>query len=59
MVLKGQPMNAPVIRISIGKFEARQAAVIEAKLRESNARLDGRIRAMKGNLAVGGAVQND
>lgn len=44
-------MNAPVIRISIGKFDAEKAALVEAKLTESKARLEGGIRAMKGNLA--------
>jgi hypothetical protein len=44
-------MRAPVIRISIGKFDAAKAAVIESKLQESRARLESGIRAMRGNLA--------
>src|SRR5580704_9362870 len=44
-------MNAPVIRISIGKFDADKAALVAAKLNESKARLEDGIRAMKGNLA--------
>ena len=44
-------MNAPVIRISIGKFNADKAALVVAKLNESKARLEDGIRAMKGNLA--------
>jgi hypothetical protein len=43
-------MNAPVIRISIGKFDADKAALVAAKLNESKARLEDGIRAMKGNL---------
>jgi hypothetical protein len=44
-------MKAPIIRISIGKFDAGKAAIVEEKLRESRVRLEGGIRAMSGNLA--------
>jgi hypothetical protein len=44
-------MNAPVIRISIGKFDPDQAAAVASKLLESKARLEIGIRAMHGNLA--------
>lgn len=44
-------MNAPVIRISIGKFDPDKVAAVEAKLQESRARLESGIRAMSGNLA--------
>jgi hypothetical protein len=44
-------MDAPVIRISLGKFDVGTASVVEAKLRESKMRLESGIRAMKGNLA--------
>jgi hypothetical protein len=44
-------MDAPVIRISIGKFDASTASVVEAKLQESMARLESGIRVMQGNLA--------
>jgi hypothetical protein len=44
-------MKAPVIRISTGKFDADKATVVEEKLRESRARLEDGIRAMKGNIA--------
>ena len=44
-------MKAPVIRISIGKFDADKAAIVEDKLRESRARLENGIRAMNGNIA--------
>jgi hypothetical protein len=44
-------MKAPVIRISIGRFDAGIAKIVERKLRESRAGLEGGIRAMKGNLA--------
>jgi hypothetical protein len=44
-------MNAPVIRISLGKFDADLAAAVEAKLQESRASLESGIRAMNGNLA--------
>ena len=44
-------MKAPVIRISIGKFDADNAAIVEKKLRESRGRLESGIRAMRGNIA--------
>jgi hypothetical protein len=44
-------MKAPVIRISIGKFDADNATIVEEKLRESRAGLEGGIRAMNGNVA--------
>jgi hypothetical protein len=44
-------MNAPVIRISIGKFDADKAALVEAKLKDSKVRLETGIREMTGNLA--------
>ncbi len=44
-------MPAPVIRISIGKFDADREADIEAKLLASKAPLESGIHAMKGNLA--------
>jgi len=44
-------MDAPVIRISIGKFDPEQAAIVEARLRGSKESLESGIRAMKGNLA--------
>ena len=44
-------MSSPVIRISIGKFDADRADAIEAKLMESKARLETGVRAMQGNLA--------
>jgi hypothetical protein len=44
-------MNAEVIRISIGKFDADIARAVEAMLQESKARLEGGIRAMRGNIA--------
>ncbi len=44
-------MNAPVIRISIGKFEPDRAAAVAVMLQESRARLESGIRAMTGNLA--------
>jgi hypothetical protein len=44
-------MNAPVIRISIGKFDAEIAASVQTKLQESRSRLEAGIRAMSGNLA--------
>jgi hypothetical protein len=43
-------MDAPVIRISIGKFDLDKTAVVESKLRDSKARLETGIRAMRGNL---------
>jgi hypothetical protein len=44
-------MHAPVIRISIGKFDADKAAVVEARLQESKERLETGIRAMTGSIA--------
>jgi hypothetical protein len=44
-------MKAPVIRISIGKFDADKAALVDQKLRESRNSLESGIRAMSGNLA--------
>ena len=44
-------MRAPVIRISIGKFDADTTAIVEEKLQASKARLESGIRAMRGNLA--------
>jgi hypothetical protein len=44
-------MQAPVIRISIGKFDSDQAGVVEARLRDSRTSLEDGIRAMRGNLA--------
>jgi hypothetical protein len=44
-------MKAPVIRISIGKFDADKVAIVEEKLRESRTRLENGIRTMNGNLA--------
>jgi len=43
-------MPAPVIRISLGSFDADGASAVEAKLIESRAELDAGIRAMRGNL---------
>jgi hypothetical protein len=43
-------MNAPVIRISIGRFDAENADAVETKLVASKAGLESGIRAMKGNL---------
>jgi hypothetical protein len=44
-------MNAPVIRISIGKFDPGLAALVEQRLVESRAQLESGIRALKGNIA--------
>lgn len=44
-------MNAPVIRISIGRFDPDKADLVGAKLIESKQRLESGIRALKGNLA--------
>ena len=44
-------MKAPVIRISIGKFDDDKAVIVEEKLRESRARLENGISAMNGNIA--------
>lgn len=43
-------MSAPIIRISLGTFDAEKAAIVEAKLTESKAALEAGIRAMRGNL---------
>jgi hypothetical protein len=40
----------PVIRISLGTFDAEKATVVEAKIIESKAALEAGIRAMRGNL---------
>jgi hypothetical protein len=44
-------MKAPVIRISIGKFDADKAVLVEQSLQDSRARLESGISAMRGNLA--------
>jgi hypothetical protein len=46
----GQDMAVPVVRVSLGTFDADKAAIIEAKLIESKAALESGIRAMRGNL---------
>jgi len=43
-------MAVPVIRISLGTFDAEKASVVEAKLIESKAALEPGIRGMRGNL---------
>jgi len=43
-------MAVPVVRISLGAFDADKAAIVEAKLMESKAALEAGIRAMHGNL---------
>jgi hypothetical protein len=43
-------MRAPVIRVSIGKFDAEIAVVVEKKLQASREGLERGIRAMNGNL---------
>jgi hypothetical protein len=43
-------MAVPVIRISLGTFDAEKASVVEAKLIESKAALEPGIRRMRGNL---------
>jgi hypothetical protein len=43
-------MPVPVIRISLGTFDADKIAIVEAKLMESKAALEAGIRAMRGNL---------
>jgi hypothetical protein len=43
-------MAVPVVRISLGTFDADKAAIVEAKLMESKAALEAGIRAMHGNL---------
>jgi hypothetical protein len=45
-----QDMGAPVVRVSLGTFDADKAAIVEAKLIESKAVLESGIRAMRGNL---------
>jgi hypothetical protein len=50
-VEEGPSMKAPVIRISIGKFDADKASIVEGKLQESRASLESGIRAMSGNIA--------
>jgi quinol monooxygenase YgiN len=44
-------MKAPVIRVSIGKFDAERLAEVEARLLASKEKLEPGIRAMKGNIA--------
>jgi hypothetical protein len=51
-------VNAPVIRISIGKFDPDQAAAVEAMLQASRTRLESGIRAMTGNLAYYAGVDH-
>jgi hypothetical protein len=43
-------MRAPIIRISLGFFDADKADLIETKLAETRARLEPGVRAMRGNL---------
>ena len=45
-----QGMATPVVRISLGTFDADKAAIVELKLVESKAALESGIRAMRGNL---------
>ena len=56
---------APVIRISLARFDAKRAPEVEAKLLASRERLEPGIRALKGNLGffagidhANGAMQN-
>jgi hypothetical protein len=44
-------MKAPVIRISIGAFDADKAESVERRLLGSKGPLEAGIRAMRGNLA--------
>lgn len=44
-------MHAPVIRVSIGKFDAGLADLVATKLQEGKPRLESGVRALKGNLA--------
>jgi hypothetical protein len=44
-----QVMAAPVIRVSIGTFNADKASLVEAKLMESKMVLEAGIRAMRAN----------
>lgn len=43
-------MRAPVIRISIGRFDAEFAGQVEANLLASKERLESGVRALNGNL---------
>jgi hypothetical protein len=43
-------MRAPVIRISLGVFDAEKSGLVEAKLVETRERIAPGIRAMRGNL---------
>ena len=43
-------MAVPVVRVSLGTFDADKAAIIEAKLIESKGALESGIGAMRGNL---------
>jgi hypothetical protein len=43
-------MAVPIVRISLGTFDADKVAIVEAKLMESRAVLEDGIRAMRGNL---------
>ena len=43
-------MRAPVIRISLGFFDADKAGLIETKLAETRERLEPGVRALSGNL---------
>ena len=43
-------MTVPVVRVSLGTFDADKAATVEAKLIESKSALETGIRAMRGNL---------
>ncbi len=43
-------MRTPVIRISLGVFDAEKSSLVEAKLVETRERLAPGIRAMRGNL---------
>ena len=45
-------MAVPVVRISLGTFDADKAAIVEAKLMESKTALEAGIRAMRGNLVT-------
>jgi hypothetical protein len=43
-------MRGPVVRVSLGSFDADKAAAVEAELIESRVQLEAGIRAMRGNL---------
>jgi hypothetical protein len=43
-------MRAPVIRFSLGFFDADKADLIETKLAETRERLEPGVRALRGNL---------